>query len=236
MERNLKKVSIHSGHRQRVKDNVCNNGFSQLEDHKLLELLLFYSRPQADTNELAHRLLNEFGSFEEILDADISRLCRVDGVGKNTAIMLNTIGEMFYRTKKEKIRKKSKYTKTEDYINLAINELSDKKNETVYIFCFDSVGQLKSTVKLSSGDEVSAYVDVKKAVQAMMDSGAKKAVIAHNHPEGTNEPSASDLDSTRNLAVMFRKLGFLLIDHIIVDKDNTTYSMYSDPRFTAMFF
>lgn len=236
MEQNSKKPNIHSGHRKRVKANVCNNGFSQLEDHRLLELLLFYAIPQADTNELAHRLLTEFGSFEEILKTDITRLRKVNGVGENTAIMIATIGELHFRAKIEKGVKKVKYTKAEDYMSLAVSTLSSERNEAVYIFCFDSAGKLKKTVKLSSGDETSAYIDVRKAVQAVIDSDAQKAVLAHNHPNGSNEPSASDLDSTRSVAVMFRKLGFLLADHIIVDSNNKAFSMYSDPSLSAMFF
>ena len=236
MEQKTTKSNIHSGHRKRVKANVCNNGFSQLEDHKLLELLLFYAIPQADTNELAHRLLNEFGSFDEIVKADITQLRKVKGVGENTAVMLAAISEMHFRANVQKSGRKVKYKKTEDYMNLAISNLSTKKDETVFIFCFDSTGKMKKTVELASGDEVSAYIDVRKAVQAAIDSDAKIAVLAHNHPNGSNDPSASDLDSTRSVAVMFRKIGVLLADHIIVDGNNQAFSMYSDPRFSGMFF
>ena len=63
--------NIHSGHRKRVKENVIKNGFSQLEEHRLLELLLFYSIPREDTNELAHRLIEEFGSLDEVFKSNI---------------------------------------------------------------------------------------------------------------------------------------------------------------------
>ena len=86
--------NIHSGHRKRVKANVIKNGFSQLEEHKLLELMLFYSIPREDTNELAHELINHFGSFEDVFKANVDQLKRVDGVGENTAVMIAAIGEI----------------------------------------------------------------------------------------------------------------------------------------------
>lgn len=236
MERKSPVPGVHSGHRKRVKANVCNNGFSQLEDHRLLELLLFYAIPQADTNELAHTLLNEFGSFDEIVKADISRLKKVKGVGENTAIMLAAMGEMYCRMGKVKHVKKRVYTSPEDYKTLTASVLAGESKECVYIFCFDSKGTLKGKTLLSSGDSASSFVDVRKAVQAVIDCDAKKAVLAHNHPEGEADPSANDIDTTRCVAVMFRRLGVMLVDHIIVDESLNTFSMYSEPSLQGMFY
>lgn len=236
MEKKSDIKNIHSGHRKRVKENVCINGFSQLEDHKLLELLLFYSIPQADTNELAHMLLAEFGSFDELLKADINRLKKVKGVGENTAVLIATMSEVYLRANKSKVVRKQAYKNAEDYKTLALSQLSGERVEKVILFCFDSAGRLKKTARLSSGDEASAYIDVRKAVQAVIDSDAKKAVLAHNHPVGACEPSANDVDATRSVCVMFRKLGFFLVDHIIVGEDNTAFSMYSDPDYRQMFY
>ena len=227
--------NIHSGHRKRVRANVCKNGFSQLEDHKLLELLLFYSIPQADTNELAHRLLNEFGSLDELVKTDVERLKRVDGIGENTAVLIATIGEMYLRVSKEKLNPKKTYTTVDDFKSLAQTVLAGETVEKVYIFCLDVSGKLKKAVLLSSGDEGSAYVDMKKALQAVMDCNAKNAFLAHNHPQGVASPSAFDIDSTRGMCVMFRKLGFFLVDHIVVGSDGSTYSMYEDKDFAKMF-
>ncbi len=235
MERKAEVKNIHSGHRKRVKENVCKNGFSQFEDHKLLELLLFYAIPQADTNELAHTLLNEFGSFEELVKADVDRLKRVKGVGDNTAVLLATVGEVYYRALKSKQIKKITYKTPEDYKALAISQLCAEKVEKVYIFCMDSAGKLKKTVELSSGDESSSFIDFRKALQAALDCDAKKVALAHNHPNGDCEPSPSDMDSTRSLCVTFRKLGILVVDHIIVGQGDSAYSMYEDPKLRMMF-
>ena len=228
--------NIHNGHRKRVKANVCENGFSHLEDHKLLELFLFYSIPQADTNELAHTLLAEFGSLDELFKADIARLKRVKGVGENTAVLITTAGEIFLRASKVKAKSKRKYICSEDYKNLALSILSGERVEKSVIFCFDSAGVLKKTAELCSGDEISTGIDMRKAVQTIMDCGAVKAVIAHNHPTGIAKASAYDVDTTRQLCVMFRKLGVMLADHVIISGDNTAYSMYTDPSYTQMFF
>ena len=228
--------NIHSGHRKRVKANVIKNGFSQLEEHKLLELMLFYSIPREDTNELAHKLINHFGSFEEIFKANIEQLKKVDGVGDNTAVMLASMGETFYRISKAKPSKKKVYKNTDDLKELSVALLQGERAEKVVLMCFDAKKALKRYTIISKGDEVSSEINMKLIIKNLVDSDSSIAVLAHNHPASSSEPSAYDIDSTRNVCVMLRKLGFALADHIIVDENGDAYSMYLDPRFSSMFY
>lgn len=228
--------NIHSGHRKRVKANVVKNGFSQLEEHKLLELMLFYSIPREDTNELAHRLLNYFGSLADVVKADIEQLVRVEGVGENTAVMIAAIGETFRRISKTPPPRKRVYRNAEDLKQLAVSLLAGEKNEKVCLMCFDSKKTLKRRVIISEGDEVSSQIDMKKIIKNLVDTDSSLAVIAHNHPSGSAEPSAYDIDATRIVCVTLRKIGYALADHIVVGKNGEAYSMHLDPRFSALFY
>ena len=62
-------MSIHDGHRQRLKDRFRQEGLDKFDEIQVLELLLFYAIPQRDTNPLAHRLLEHFGSLAQVLEA-----------------------------------------------------------------------------------------------------------------------------------------------------------------------
>lgn len=44
---------------------------------------------------------------------------------------------------------------------------------------------------------------------------ARAMLIAHNHPQGSREPSAADRHATRRLAEVGRALGIRLIDHLL---------------------
>lgn len=228
--------NIHSGHRKRVKANVIKNGFSQLEEHKLLELMLFFSIPREDTNELAHKLINHFGSFEDVFKADIEQLKKVDGVGENTAVMLAAIGEAHYRMSKAKPPRKRVYKNTEDFKELALALLQSEKNEKVLLICFDSKKVLKRFVVISEGDETSSEINMKEVIRNLVESDSSIAVLAHNHPTASAEPSAYDVDATRMVCVTLRKIGYALADHIIVGENSEAYSMHLDPRFSALFY
>jgi DNA repair protein RadC len=230
------KRTDNSGHRQRVKDAVKQNGFNHLTDERFLELILFYSVPRVDVYDLAKNLVQEFGSLQNVFCADFDRLCKVKGVGENTALMLSAMGEALKRTSKPNIDKRVSLKSVDDLKALAKSELYGLNNENVILVCLDNAKRVKKIVHISEGDKREAFIDVRKAVQVAIDCEASAAFIAHNHPEDSCEPSANDVDSTRALCVMFRKLGFLLVDHIIIGCDNEAYSMRSDPLFSQMFY
>ena len=226
--------SVHAGHRERVRENVLKNGFEQLEDHKLLELLLFYSIPREDTNELAHRLLNEFHSLSGVIKASPKQLQKVIGVGDNTAVLISAIGELCVRVLKEGNIKKTPYLNYEDLLNLIKSHYISESKERFLLVCLDSGFRLKLVEFISEGDSVSVDFDIKKLVTKVLECDASIVVIAHNHPNGNSTPSGSDVDVTASISVMLRKMNISLFDHIIIGEDNH-YSMRKQPEFSNLF-
>ena len=62
-------MSIHDGHRQRLRERFLQEGLENFTQIQVLELLLFYCIPRQDTNPIAHALLNRFGSLSGVLEA-----------------------------------------------------------------------------------------------------------------------------------------------------------------------
>ena len=87
-------MGIHDGHRQRVYDRLRKEGLDSFSPHNVLELLLFFSSPRADTNEIAHRLIDRFGSVAAVLDAPESELVKVNGVGEYSATLIKLIPQL----------------------------------------------------------------------------------------------------------------------------------------------
>ena len=85
---------MHSGHRERLKKKFIKYGADSLETHELLELLLFYGIPRKDTNELAHVLINTFGSLPQVFDAPINRLLKINGIGESTAVLIRLVSKL----------------------------------------------------------------------------------------------------------------------------------------------
>ncbi len=83
-----KPAGVHSGHRLRVKERFFKEGLDHFEPHQVLEMLLFFGVPMKDTNELAHTLLNSFGSLYKVLEASFEDLKQVKGVTDHVACLL----------------------------------------------------------------------------------------------------------------------------------------------------
>ena len=85
---------MHQGHRERMRKKFLLNGFDNFEDHEILEFILFYAIPRKDTNEIAHLLIEKFGSIDTILDAPINLLKEVSGIGESAAIFIKMISSL----------------------------------------------------------------------------------------------------------------------------------------------
>ena len=81
-------MGLHEGHRQRMYEKLKKNA---MEEHEWLEMLLFMSVPRRNTNDLSHRLIQRFGSVEEVLKASLEELQTVEGVGIQIAAHLKCI-------------------------------------------------------------------------------------------------------------------------------------------------
>ena len=71
--------NLHAKHRARMQERVERDGLDSLAEHEALEYLLFLSIPRADTNALAHRLIQHFGDFCKVLEAEPEELMQVEG-------------------------------------------------------------------------------------------------------------------------------------------------------------
>ena len=67
---------MHEGHRRRMYEKLKND--SLLEDHELLEILLFNAFQRKNTNPIAHALLDRFGTLSGVFGADYNKLITVD--------------------------------------------------------------------------------------------------------------------------------------------------------------
>ena len=83
--------NLHEEHRARMKARVERDGLESLAEHEALEYLLFMSIPRQDTNVLAHRLIEHFGDFCKVMEAEPEELEQVPGIGPKSAHLISTV-------------------------------------------------------------------------------------------------------------------------------------------------
>ena len=208
--------NIHAGHRERKKKQYRMNGADSFADHELLELLLFFSIPRADTNEIAHRLLEKFGSLQRVLGAPLQELTKVNGIGDNSALLLNLIAPIYQRALASNAEKGIVFTRS-DHLRKYFEKLyTGEQYEVMYQLCLDANGRLLNIFKLNQGTPVSVALDMREIISNALASGAATVILAHNHPSGAAEASAADIRGTNQVSRALEAIGVLLADHVIV--------------------
>lgn len=104
----------HQGHRRRMLDKFGRFGVDAFADHELLEVLLYYTIRQGDTNPVAHALMQHFGSLHAVLEATADQLCEVEGVGPRTAEYLSLISASMRRYQTDRNRARNSVVRLND--------------------------------------------------------------------------------------------------------------------------
>ena len=206
---------MHEDHRDRMRMRFENQGIDGFDGHQVLEMLLFYAIPRKNTNEIAHRLIDTFGSFAKVLDAPLSELEKVEGMGHRSALYLKFIRSCSGYYQVSAVSETKILRSLEDCAAYLMAKLNGKRNEEVYMLCLDAKRGLINCTKLGEGDICSANVSTRKVINAALSSNAVAVVLAHNHPGGLALPSEEDIQMTRYLATALHHAGVYLLDHIV---------------------
>ncbi|MBQ3587139.1 MAG: RadC family protein [Oscillospiraceae bacterium] len=223
-------MGVHDGHRARLKDRFLSQGLEGFEEHNVLELLLFYSIPRMDTNEIAHNLLDKFGSISAVFDASAEELCSVKGISMHTATLIKLIPELFSLYHTDKTRSIQTITSTEEAGRFFIPRFYGKSVEEVYLLLLDDKRKILKCEKISEGIVNLSKISVKKIVSLAINCNATGAILAHNHPAGLALPSREDRLTTQKVFYALETVNVRLCDHIIV-ADNDYVSLADSGEF-----
>ncbi|HHY83603.1 MAG TPA: DNA repair protein RadC [Clostridiales bacterium] len=207
---------MHEGHRERLKNRFLEEGLDHFNQHQVLELLLFYAIPRKDTNPLAHELLKRYGSLAGVLEADPEDLCKTAGVSRNTAVLLSMIPSLCRRYLNDKWKVKPQLNSSAKAGEYASSLFYGRQYEAFYAICMDSQNRVNYAALIHEGTIDSAPVYPRLIVEAALRHQASSLILAHNHPGGSLQPSAADLDATKKICAACEAISVRVVDHIIV--------------------
>ena len=213
-------MAVHDGHRARKKEQFRTHGLDAFADHEALELLLFYAIPRVDTNPVAHRLIERFGSLDGVLSAPPEELEKVDGVGESAATLLSLILPLVRRSRMTASKKPVILGTTQAAGEYFVDLFFGMREERLYEACLDAKGKLLRCAKVADGSVDAVSVNIRVIVENALKCGASAVVLSHNHPSGVALPSADDNATTLAVYDALRTVDIRLLDHIIVADDD----------------
>ena len=226
-------MSYHDGHRQRVKARFREEGLDGFSDAHIMELLLFYCIPRQDTKELAYRLIDHFGSLNQVLDAPVSELEQVEGIGQNVSTFIQLIRELMRQYYIDMDTKEEILNSIDEYNNYLKSFFLTIRNEVVYLLCLDAKCKVLGCKLIGEGSVNATSISVRKVVETALNANAVTVILAHNHPSGIAIPSHEDVMTTVRIAKALRAVDIYLADHVIVagkQPISMVQSRYFDPK------
>ena len=210
-----KSGGVHTGHRQRVKERIREFGIKNLPPHEIIEYLLFFGIPYKDTNELAHVLLEKYGSLSGVLNAKYEDLLSVPNMTADAAQLLTSLPAVFneyVKSGQDKIFSLENASKTIQYVTQGF--LHSKK-ESVHVLFLDGRAKLIKEEKFDSLIPNRVNVTPRDILERAIANRAVNVVVAHNHPSGDCAPSPDDIEFTQTLEILMKGAGINFCDHII---------------------
>jgi DNA repair protein RadC len=224
----MKSENLHTGHRERLRRRFREEGIDSFEDHQVLELLLFQVLLRGDTNLVAHRLIQRFGSLSAVLEADPQDVASVEGMGVKAAAFLSMIPQVTRRYYHDRVlRDRPKLNSSSAVAEYLIPLMAGRPEEVFYVLCLDTQCRVMYPALISEGTVKEAAVYPRHVVEVAIRHRAASVILAHNHPAGTSTPSPQDHHLTRLLVQALGPLDIKVLDHIIVASNNA-YSFASE--------
>ena len=186
----------------------------------MLELLLYYAVPRQDTNPIAHRLMEKFGSLEGVFSADRAALEEVEGIGGNASTLLSLMLPLMRRIRASSGANETILSDAEQAGAYFLDLFFGQREEKLYEACLDAKGRLLTCRLVAEGDSESVSLNMRKIVENALKCGASSVLLAHNHPSGVALPSPADNAATLSALDALRTVGVELADHIIVADDD----------------
>ena len=198
-----------------MKKRFLANGERAFDDYQLLELLLFYSVPQVDTNPIAHRLLERFHSLSAVMEASVEELMTVDGVGEHTAVLIQLLPQFARRYHQDRVKMDSAGNRMEEAGTLLAPSVYGAKREMVYLLSLDARGRVLGCDLLGEGSANFCTLDIRLVTETALRRRARSVLLAHCHVSGLAVPSPEDRIATLQCMDVLDKLQIELLDHLV---------------------
>ena len=213
----------YHGHRRRLRERFLKSGFTGFAEHEVIELLLTLAIPRSDVKQQAKALLKHFDSLRGILDAPLTELQSVEGIGRISAISLKIIRESATLYLQEASEGTEVLRDPERLSNFWRMQIGHLKHEVFAVAYLDSAHRLlrDGVETLQEGTIDRAAVYPRRVVEAALKRQAAAFVLAHNHPNGSVEPSEQDKMVTRAVVLAAETISLRVVDHLIVSASET---------------
>ena len=210
---------IHSGHRERLTKLVLDVGLENVSEIQVVEFFLTYIFPRGDVNPLAHRLLDKFESFANIVNAEVSDLETIKGINKRSASKIKMFAGLFDTYTYSSFSNKTNIKNIGEFLDMLESLLRIQPAENLYLFAIDHSFNIKQKRKYNLQNVREVGITPFELFNFISSTKLSYLIVAHNHPSGTAIPSKNDHEAVSYIEKLISTFDVKLLDSFIVGKD-----------------
>lgn len=215
-----------AGHRRRLRQRFLEGGVTGFQDYELVELLLSLGTPRRDCKPQAKEAIRRFKNLRGVLSASLEDLQQIDGIGPHSAFGIKLVQEVAREYLRSRISERPVYKSSSEVFDYLFHSMRDLSKEVFKVIYLNAQHQIIDTADLSRGTVNASFAPPREVMEGALDRNAVALILAHNHPSGGTEPSASDRQLTRDLVYAASVMQIAVLDHLVIG-DNTYFSFAS---------
>lgn len=196
----------------RPREKLLRKGAAALSDQELLAVLLGKGTPGMDVMKLAAKLAKVID--EKGLGVQADDLREFDGVGDAKATLVLAALEFARR----RIKPEGARIETPADLLPHVRHYADRKQEHFLCASINGANEILNIRVVSIGLVDRTPVHPREVFADALSDRASAVIVAHNHPAGSLDPSAADVEATAQLKAAGVVMGIALLDHIIFNR------------------
>ena len=192
--------------------------------------------PRTDTNPIAHRLLDEFKTIDNIFEATPQALESIPGIGEKAARFIQVLSCSCYMYNKSKAHKKPYVGTFSTLLPFLHGIIPPSDNEQFIALVIGKNYEVKNYKLFKGVSHSFVSFDTKALSEYLMKNKPPYCVLAHTHPNHTALPSQSDRESFYKLAELIKSMSIELLDNLVIGERDFYSFRINTLRKLSLFF
>ena len=171
----------YAGHRKRLRARFLASDGESLADYELLELVLAQAIPRVDTKPLAKRLIQRFGGFSEVINAEARVLGEIDGVGEAAISALKIVRAAALRHARHELIDRPVIASWDKLVEYCTAAMAHSTIEEFRLLFLDRRNALIADEVQQHGTVDHTPLYPREVVKRALELGASAIIMVHNH-------------------------------------------------------
>ncbi|HAJ98299.1 MAG TPA: hypothetical protein DCO72_11260 [Ruminococcus sp.] len=218
----------HAGHRERMKQRLLLSGFSGFSECEILEFVLYQVQPRIDTKQVAYRLLETFGSLQEVFKADYDSLMKVKGIGRTSAeyiCHLWKLQSVYCNYNLESFCLRSVESRQVYFMK----RLGNVRQDMMMMACLDDRMRVIECKEIPNSAHTIPETDLLEMIKMLIPVHCNQIVLALKRSQGMTAFCQEEIQFTKRLREYFHPLKIKISDMILIVRGQVI-SFESDTR------